>query len=66
MAAKDAVREYLREIGRRGGEAKVPKGLAKLSPEERSVIARKGAAARAAARKKPKKSVTSNRVRKAR
>ncbi len=34
------------EIGRKGGKAKVPKGLAKLSPERRSAIAKKAAAAR--------------------
>jgi hypothetical protein len=39
------------ELGRRGGQKKVPKGLAMLSPEERSARAKAGAAARWA--KKP-------------
>jgi len=30
-----AVRDYLAEIGKRGGQAKVPKGFSALSPEER-------------------------------
>jgi hypothetical protein len=33
-------------LGRRGGKAKVPKGLAKMTPERRAEIAAKGAAAR--------------------
>ena len=39
------------ELGRRGGQKKVPKGLAMLTPEERSARARECAAARWA--KKP-------------
>jgi len=34
------------ELGRKGGRAKVPKGLATLTPGQRSVIARKAAKAR--------------------
>jgi len=41
-------------LGRLGGAAKVPKGIAKLSEEQRKEIARKGVEARAkkAAKKK--------------
>lgn len=34
------------ELGRKGGQAKVPKGLASLSPKRRKEIARKAAKAR--------------------
>jgi hypothetical protein len=40
------VSKYLSEIGRRGGQVKVPKGAAVLSPEERRERAKKMAAAR--------------------
>ena len=40
------VSEYLATIGRKGGEAKVPKGLARLSEEQRKAIAAKGLATR--------------------
>lgn len=33
-------------LGRRGGKARVPKGLAKLSKRDRKKIAKQGAAAR--------------------
>ena len=39
---KSPVAEYLASIGRKGGAAKVPKGLAVLSEEERKAIAAKG------------------------
>jgi len=54
MARKttDAVSQYLAEIGRRGGSAKVPKGLSKATPERRKEIARKAAKVRWAKRKK--------------
>ncbi len=42
----DPVGEYLAEIGRRGGQAKVPKGFSSLSDEERKENARKAAEAR--------------------
>jgi hypothetical protein len=45
-AKKSAVSEYLASIGRKGGEAKVPKGLAKLPKARRDAIAAKGRAAR--------------------
>jgi general stress protein YciG len=51
-----AVREYLAEIGRKGGKKKVPKGTAKLPKERRQEIARKAAATRwSNAKKKQKK-----------
>jgi hypothetical protein len=40
------VSEVMREMGRKGGRAKVPKGPATLSPERRKEIAEKAAAAR--------------------
>jgi len=47
MAKKsNPVSDYLAEIGRKGGEAKVPKGTAVLSDEERKERGRKGAEAR--------------------
>ncbi len=47
MARKsNPVSDYLAEIGRKGGEAKVPKGTSKLSDEERKERGRKGAEAR--------------------
>jgi hypothetical protein len=45
-AAPDGVREYLASIGRKGGLAKVKKGTAILTKEERKARARKAAAAR--------------------
>jgi len=48
----DPVREYLAEIGRKGGQAKVPKGTAALTAEERKEQGRKGAAVRWAKAKK--------------
>lgn len=33
-------------LGRKGGQAKVPKGFAKLTPEQRAEIARRGVEAR--------------------
>ena len=52
---KSAVSEYLASIGRKGGAAKVAKGLAQLSPEAREKIRAKALATRrknAAKRKK--------------
>ena len=46
MAKENAVSEYLASIGRKGGEARVPKGLASLPEAERKAIAAKGLAAR--------------------
>lgn len=43
---KSAVSEYLASIGRKGGAAKVPKGLASLSPKEREKIRAKALATR--------------------
>ena len=37
-----SVSEYLAAIGKKGGQAKVPKGLALLSAEKRKAIAAKG------------------------
>lgn len=42
----DPVREYLANIGRKGGEAKVKKGTAMLSKAQRSARAKEAAAAR--------------------
>jgi hypothetical protein len=63
MAAKNppkGVSEYLAEIGRKGGERKVPKGFATLTDEERRAAAAKGVATRRANAKKkgPKKAKT--------
>ena len=41
-----AVSQYLASIGRKGGEAKVPKGTAVLTPEERQERAKRAAEAR--------------------
>lgn len=43
---KTPVQEYLAEIGKKGGSAKVPKGLSTLSPAERKKRAQAGALAR--------------------
>lgn len=43
---RDPIRQYLSDIGRRGGEKKVPKGAAALSPEERRARAAKMSAER--------------------
>jgi hypothetical protein len=42
----DPVSEYLARIGRKGGQATVPKGVATLSPPERKRRAKEAAAAR--------------------
>lgn len=59
MARKnDPVSDYLSKIGRKGGQAKVSKGTASLSDEERKERGRKGAEARwgkKGSRKKPAK-----------
>ena len=52
MAKKDPVREYLATIGAKGGLARVPKGTAALTAEERSEQGRKGAAKRWGTKKK--------------
>ena len=46
MAKKSAVSEYLASIGKRGGRARVPKGVAVLSQEERKKRAKAAAEAR--------------------
>lgn len=46
MAESKAVSEYLAKIGRRGGQARVKKGVAMLSPAAQSERARAAAAAR--------------------
>jgi general stress protein YciG len=50
-----AIRNYLAEIGRKGGQAKVPKGIAVLSDEERKKRAQQAAAARWGGKKKAAK-----------
>jgi len=47
----DPVREYLAAIGRKGGQAKVPKGFSTLSDEDRKENARKAAEARSPGKK---------------
>jgi hypothetical protein len=42
----DPVKEYLASIGRKGGQAKVPKGTAALTKKDRAARAKKAAAAR--------------------
>jgi len=49
---RDPVREYLAEIGSRGGKAKVSKGFATLTPAERKANAKKAAATRWGTKKK--------------
>jgi hypothetical protein len=44
--ATEEVRAYLAEIGRKGGRAKVPKGFATLSDDQKSQNAKKAIAAR--------------------
>jgi hypothetical protein len=46
---KSAVSQYLSAIGKRGGKASGKARLEKLTPEQRSAIAKKAAAARWAA-----------------
>jgi hypothetical protein len=43
---KSPVSEYLAKIGRKGGAAKVPKGFALLSPEQREAARLKSLATR--------------------
>ena len=43
MAKKTAVSKYLAEIGRKGGQKRVPKGTAALTPEERTEQSRNAA-----------------------
>ena len=49
---RSPVSEYLADIGRKGGQARVKKGFATLTPEERSRVARKAVKARKAKAKK--------------
>jgi general stress protein YciG len=49
---KDSIREYLREIGRKGGKVKGKKGFAAMSPAKRREIAKKGGAAGAGKKRK--------------
>jgi len=44
--SSDAVREYLAGIGKKGGQAKVKKGVATLTKKERSARAKAAAEAR--------------------
>jgi hypothetical protein len=52
--SKDAL-EFFREQGRRGGKLSAKARMKKLTPEQRSDIAKKAVAAREAKRKKAKK-----------
>ena len=45
MAKKNPVSEYLAKIGKKGGKASGKARLTKLTPEKRSEVARKAAAA---------------------
>lgn len=55
MERQNAVSKYLASIGSKGGQAKVAKGFATLSAEERKAIAAKGVKSRARARAAAKK-----------
>jgi len=46
MAKKSAVSQYLASIGKKGGKASGRARMAKLTPEQRSAVARTAAAAR--------------------
>jgi general stress protein YciG len=46
MPRKSAVSQYLAQIGRKGGKASGKARMEKLTPEQRSEVARKAAAAR--------------------
>jgi len=56
MNKKSVISDYLAEIGRKGGlkggTAKVPKGTAMLTPEQRSELAKQAAAKRWGTKKK--------------
>ena len=54
MPKKSAVSQYLAGIGRKGGKASGKARMTKLTPEQRSEVARKAAAARWG-KKKPAK-----------
>jgi hypothetical protein len=54
MAKKSAVSQYLASIGRKGGKASGKARMVKLTPEQRSEVARKAAAARWAGHDKKK------------
>ena len=54
MASRD-VKQYLAGIGRKGGRAKVAKGFAMLTDEEKKANAEKAAAARWGKKKTAKK-----------
>jgi hypothetical protein len=54
MAKRNPVSSYLAKIGKKGGQKKVPKGVAVLSEEERRQRARQAAQARWGKKKKPK------------
>ena len=46
MARKTAISRYLAEIGKKGGKASGKARMTKLTPEQRSEVAKKAAAAR--------------------
>jgi general stress protein YciG len=54
MARNNSVSDYLAEIGRKGGQAKVRKGTAMLTGEQRKELGRKGAAVRWGKKRKKK------------
>jgi hypothetical protein len=62
MAKRSAVSEYLASIGKKGGQKRVPKGLARLSEEARKAIAAKGLAARRKNAKMKVRASTSKKV----
>jgi hypothetical protein len=55
MARKTAISKYLSEIGKKGGKASGNARMAKLTPEQRSAVAKKAAADRWAKAKKKAK-----------
>jgi len=52
MARKTAISKYLSEIGKKGGKASGSARMAKLTPEQRSAVAKKAATDRWAKTKK--------------
>ena len=45
-AVREAVRSHFSEVGRKGGKARVPKGFASLTQQERIEMGKKAAEAR--------------------
>ena len=54
MAKKSAISKYLADIGRKGGKSSGKARMEKLTPEQRSAVAKKAAQARWKGKKKSK------------